>query len=106
MNDTPNVAEDSLNDRQLVDVLKILAEIAPQYSDIGTALRVPMKTLGLNKDSDKHQSNLRTTLEWWIASGNRIGSPVTFDTLIEAIEGPIVQNYELAQEIKKLKDKQ
>ena len=96
----------NIDDRQLVDILNILAKKAPKYGDIGTALRVPLERLGLIYHPDNHQDNLRRTLQWWMNNGNSIGSPVTFDTLIEAIEGPIVQNYELAQKIRKLKEKQ
>jgi hypothetical protein len=86
--------------------MNILAEIAPQYNNIGTALNVPMKTLGLIHHPDNHQDNLRRTLEWWLINGDSVRSPVTYNTIINAIEGPIVQNYRLAQEIKKLTDEQ
>jgi hypothetical protein len=96
-----------LSDRpQLLDLMNILAEIAPQYNDIGTALNVPMSSLGLPDNPDKYKDNLRRTLEWWLINGDSVGSPVTYNTIINAIEGPIVQNYRLSQEIKKLTNEQ
>jgi hypothetical protein len=97
----------TLSDRpQLLDLMNILAEIAPQYDDIGTALNVPMSSLGLPDNPDKYKDNLRRTLEWWLINGDSVGSPVTYNTIINAIEGPIVQNYRLSQEIKKLTNEQ
>ena len=80
----------------------LLAEIAPQYSSIGTALKVPMSTLGLVHSPDTHQGNLRRTLEWWLNNGNKpdINSPVTWNNIISVIEGPVVQNYKIAEEMK------
>ena len=79
-----------------------MAPIAPQYSAIGTALRVPMSTLGLQYSPDTHQDNLRRTLEWWLNNGGRadINSPVTWDNIINVIEGPVVQNYQIAQRMR------
>ena len=82
-----------------------MAEIAPKYFDIGTALNVPMSTLGLVHSPDTHQGNLRRTLEWWLKNGNKpdINSPVTWDNIISVIEGPVVQNYAVAQNMRKCK---
>jgi hypothetical protein len=99
----------TLSDRpQLLDLMNILAEIAPQYDDIGTALNVPMSSLGLPDamNPDEYRANLGQTLEWWLINGDSVGSPVTYNTIINAIEGPIVQNYRLSQEIKKLTNEQ
>ena len=86
----------------LSDLCTLLAPIAPQYSVIGTALRVPMSTLGLHSLPDYHQDNLRHTLEWWLNNGNRpdINSPVTWDNIITVIEGPVIQNYEIVQQMR------
>jgi hypothetical protein len=89
---------------QLHDLMNILAEIAPRYADIGTALKVPMASLGLHPLPFYYKDNLRQTLEWWLNNGDSVGSPVTYDTIIDAIGGPIVENYRLAQEIMKIKD--
>ena len=79
-----------------------MAPIAPQYSAIGTALRVPMSILGLHPFPDYHENNLRRTLEWWLNNGDRpdINSPVTWDNIISVIEGPVVQNYQIAQKMR------
>ena len=76
-----------------------MAPIAPQYSAIGTALRVPMSTLGLQYSPDTHQDNLRRTLEWWLNNGDRpdINSPVTWDNIITVIER---RNYQMAQRMR------
>ena len=84
--------------------MNILAEIAPRYADIGTALKVPMTSLGLPDNPDEQNDSLRQTLEWWLNNGDSVGSPVTYDTIIDAIGGPIVDSYRLAQEITKIKD--
>ena len=88
---------------QLGDLCTLLAPIAPKYSAIGTALRVPMDTLGLVYSPDTHQDNLRRTLEWWLKNGDKptINSPVTWDNIISIIEGPVVQNYTIAQNMRK-----
>ena len=79
-----------------------MAPVAPRYSAIGTALNVPMSTLGLLPLPDYHQNNLSQTLQWWLNNGNNpeINSPVTWDNIISVIDGPIVQNYEVAQRIR------
>ena len=76
-----------------------MAPIAPQYSAIGTALRVPMSTLGLQYSPDTHQDNLRHTLEWWLNNGDQpdINSPVTWDNIITVIER---RNYQIAQQMR------
>ena len=92
---------------QLTDLLNLLAPIAPQYSAIGTALRVPMSTLGLHLLPHTYQDNLKTTLEWWLNNGDRpdVNSPVTWDNIINIIEGPVVQNYRIAQNMRNFANK-
>ena len=45
----------------------LLTSISPQYSAIGTAIRVPMSTLGLHPLPDYP---FQCTLEWWLNNGN------------------------------------
>ena len=92
---------------QLIDLLNLLAPIAPRYSVIGTALRVPMTTLGLHPLPEYHEDNLRRTLEWWLNNGDRldVNSPVTWDNIINVIEGPVVQNYKIAQNMRNFANK-
>ena len=40
--------------------------------------------------------------EGWINNGDSVESPVTYDTIINAIGGPIVQNYRLAMKLQQL----
>ena len=84
----------------LADLCTLLAPIAPKYLAIGTALKVPMDTLGLQYSPDTHQDNLRRTLKYWLDNGNKPGinySPVTWGSIISVIE---VQNFELAQRMR------
>ena len=92
----------SLDRPQLSDLCTSLAPIAPKYSAIGTALRVPMDTLGVVYSPDTHQDNLRRTLQWWLNNGDKptINSPVTWDNIISVVEGPAVQNYTIAQNMR------
>ena len=87
---------------RLRDLCTLLAPIAPQYYAIGTALKVPMDTLGLVYSPDAYQDNLKCTLEWWLNNGDKptINSPVTWDNIISVVESPAVQNYEVAQRIR------
>ena len=58
---------------------------------------------GLQYSLDTHQDNLRRTLEWWLNNGNKpdINSPVTWDNIIAVIKGPIVENDQMAQQMRK-----
>ena len=86
----------------LSDLCTLLAPIAHKYYAIGIVLKVPMDTLGLAYSPDAYQDNLKRTLEWWLDNGDKptINSPVTWENIISAIEGPVVQNYSLAREIR------
>ena len=88
---------------QLGDLCTLLAPIAPKYCAIGTVLRVPMDKLGLVYSPETHQDNLRRTLEWWLNNGDKptINSPVTWDNIISVVEGSVIQNYTVAQNIRK-----
>jgi hypothetical protein len=55
--------------------MNILAEIAPQYSVIGIALRLPMHSVGLLPYPKYHKDNLRRTLQWWKDNTSGVGSP-------------------------------
>ena len=67
-----------------------------------------MGTLGLVYSPNTHQDNLRRTLQWWLKNGDKptINSPVTWDNIISIIEGPVVQNYEVARGMRQFIAKQ
>ena len=85
---------------QLNDLCTLLAPTAPKYSAIGTVLKVPMSELGLLPLPAYHPDNLSQTLQWWLNNGERpdINSP---DNIISVIDGPVVQNYQVAKNIRK-----
>ena len=82
--------------------MNILAKIAHQYDLIGTALKVP--DLGLHPLPQYYKENLKQTLQWWLNNGDSVGSPVTWDNIINAIGGPIVENYHIAEEMRQFYD--
>ena len=61
-----------------------------------------MSTLGLQYLPNPYPEKLRLTLEYWLNNGNRpdINSPVTWNNIITVIEGPVIQNYQIAQQIR------
>ena len=88
---------------ELRDLVDILAPLAPQYHAIGVRLNVPMNELGLIDLPlpQLYQKNLITTLEWWMKNGDRVGSPVSWDTIITAIDSDIISNYEVVKKVKR-----
>jgi hypothetical protein len=81
------------NRPSLDDLTKLLHEMASQYNDIGTALKVPMESIKLTND---YQDNLKQTLAWWIDSGYSDGLPVTWRNIINVIKEI---NYEVAEKM-------
>lgn len=79
------------------DLLLILAEIQYQWSSIGMALNVPEQ--GLQYQNSPNIDKLKATLQTWI-DGNGRHSPVTWEQLIDAIEGPIIGNQRVADAIR------
>ena len=79
------------------DLLIVLAEIQFKWSSIGMALNVPEQ--GLQYQPSQNIEKLQTTLQTWI-NGNGKYSPVTWEELIDAIEGPIVGNQRVADAIR------
>ena len=59
-----------------------------------------MDTLGLVYSPGTHQDNLRHTMDWWLNKPT-INSPVTWDNVINVVEVPVVQNYIVANEIRR-----
>lgn len=88
----------------LSDMMNLLSGptgIANKYAEIGIALKVP-QNLGLIPFPQSVMQNLATTLQWWIDNGNKpeIDSPVTWEKLIDAIDGPVVDNHRIAEKIR------
>ena len=85
---------------ELRDLIDLLAPLAPQYHAVGIRLNVPMNKLGLYHLPHFNREDLITTLEWWIENGDKVGSPVSWDTIITAIDSPIIGNYEVVKKVK------
>ena len=68
------------------------------WQDIGLALRVSSDYLdGLSRSQDTPSTKLSNVIRNWMDSQS---SPVTWKTMISAIEGPIVNNKRKADEIR------
>ena len=79
------------------EVLKLLADISARWEDVGLALEVPKNDLdGLVKAPCNNNSKLSEVIRLWI---NTESSPVTWEALISAIEGPLVNNKRKAGQI-------
>ena len=85
---------------ELRDLIDLLAPLAPKYLAVGIRLNVPMDELGLIDLPQFYQKNLITTLEWWMKNGDKVGSPVSWDTIITAIDSDIIGNYEVVKKVK------
>ena len=68
------------------------------WNEIGLSLRVGDNILkGLQSEMKSNTLKLNEVIDSWITTKS---SPVTWDALINAIEGPIVKNVQKADEIK------
>ena len=81
-----------------IDVLTLLADLSARWKTIGLALRVKSNTLdGLSLSLQPNSDKLADVIEDWISTKS---SPVTWETLINAIEGPLLQHKAKADEIR------
>lgn len=79
------------------EVLDLLANISAHWQDIGLALRVPENELdGLVDAAGSNNSKLSKVIRLWRDTES---SPFTWEALISAIEGPLVNNKRKAGEI-------
>ena len=88
----------------LNEILHILADISSMWMEIALAIRIPDSVLSGLKSS--HESNivkLDQVLRTWM---NTQSSPVTWETIISAIEGVIVNNKLKADQIRQYLGKQ
>ena len=76
----------------------LLGDINDQWFVIGKALSVPLNVLnGLQTSPQNNKVRLIQVIHTWFSSQP---SPVTWETVIAAIEGPIVNNKQKAKEIR------
>ena len=80
------------------EALSLLSGISVKWEEIGSALNISQNELdGLHHDHRSIIMKLSQVLNLWI---NSESSPVSWETLISAIEGPIVKNKKKAKEIR------
>ena len=80
------------------DLLYLLADINDKWHEIGLSLRVGSDVLnGLTSEKVENIIKLDKILQSWIETES---SPVTWDTMIAAIEGPLVKNVQKAKKIR------
>ena len=79
------------------DLLRVLAPISHIWDLIGMALDIDDCIInGLKRNEVNDKIRLSGILQAWIDKGDN----VTWETIIQAIEGPIVDNKALAEEIR------
>ena len=70
--------------------LTLLTNISADWEEIGLALDVSLNDLkGLKQDNSSNMINFSQVIALWIQSKS---STVSWETLISAIEGPIINN--------------
>ena len=80
------------------EALSQLADISAKWEEIGLAFKVPPNKLdGLQSDHSSVTGKLSKVITLWMESKSL---PVSWETLISAIEGPIVNNKQKAKEIR------
>ena len=79
------------------EVLEQLADIADMWFEIGLALKVGDTILNGLRQQNRDMVRLNDVLQSWITTKS---SPVTWDTVITAMEGPFVNNIQKAEKIR------
>ena len=83
----------------LDEALSRLADISAKWEEIGLALKVSQNDLkGFQQESIDKIVKLSRVIAKWVETES--SSPVSWETLISAIEGPIVNNKQKAKEIR------
>ena len=73
-----------------MDAVSLLANISAKWQEIGLALNISRNELdGLQDSHNSTTTKLSQVINLWIESES--SSPVSWETLISAIEGPIVK---------------
>ena len=81
-----------------LSLINLLADVSHMWKEIGLALNVEGTFLhGLSNSLDSNSIKLANVTENWM---NTQSSPVTWETVISAIESPIVNNKSKADEIR------
>ena len=79
------------------DLLNLLADIDDKWYEIGLSLKVRDNVLnGLESEKRKNIIKLNQILQSWMTTKS---SPITWDTVITAMKGPLVNNVQKAEEI-------
>ena len=82
----------------LHEIVELLADISDRWIEIGFAIRISRNVLsGLQHSHESYIVKLNHVLYTWMDTQS---SPVTWETIISAIEGPIVNNKRKAEEIR------
>ena len=81
----------------MIDLMSLLSQIQSQWFTLGTVLNVPNQ--GLLDWDIPSSAKLNVTLQLWL-DGNGKYSPVTWRTVMEAVESP-VKNRRVGDEIRK-----
>ena len=81
------------------DVLNALVPIDAKWYQIGLGLEVPTNFLnGLQQSHQDNQVKLSNVLTKWMEL-NGEATPITWETIIDVVKGPFIENYELAANI-------
>ena len=83
------------------EVLTQLAFINSQWCNIGQGLGVSFNDLqGLAQRNDSDQTRLQHVIQkWFDMNGQGEGAPVTWNTILDVVKGPLVQNTTQAMRI-------
>ena len=83
------------------EILTQLAFINSQWRNIGKGLGVSYNDLeGLAQRNDSDQTRLEHVIQkWFDMNGQGEGAPVTWNTILDVVKGPLVQNTTQAMRI-------
>ena len=83
------------------EVLNQLAFINSQWHNIGQGLGVSFNDLdGLAERNESNQTRLEYVIQkWFDMNGQGEGAPVTWNTILDVVKGPLVQNTTQAMRI-------
>ena len=83
---------------KLVDLVNLLTNIEYDWDKIGVALEVENRVLGgLRRSNDDNTTKLIAVLRSWM---DTFSSTCTWNVVLTAVEGPIVNNPSTAMEIR------
>ena len=80
-----------------LSLINLLADVSNKWQEIGLALGVKQKDLDSLSSDLTNEVKLAKVIENWMKTQS---SPVTWETVISAIEGPIVDNKSKADDIR------